>query len=192
MKKKLGASPIVFPLPAVLVATYDDDGTPNAMTAAWAASCCHEPPCVGVAVRENRLTYANIQARRAFTINIPSTGLAKQVDYLGTVSGKRQPDKLARIGLGTERCPTADAPLIAACPVAVECELFGQLEIGSHTWFVGRVLEVHVDEAVLADDGKIDVARLDPLAYATSARSYHALGESLGRAYRIGKELKAD
>jgi flavin reductase (DIM6/NTAB) family NADH-FMN oxidoreductase RutF len=192
MKKKLGAGPVVLPLPAVLVATYDEDGTPNAMTAAWAASCCHEPPCVGVAVRHNRLTFANIEARRAFTINVPSTALAREVDYLGIVSGKRQPDKLARIGLETERCPNADAPLILACPIGVECELYKQLEIGTHTWFVGRVLEVHADERVLSDDGAIDVARLDPLAYATSAGAYHALGGSVGRAYRIGKELKTD
>ncbi|MBW2276914.1 MAG: flavin reductase family protein [Deltaproteobacteria bacterium] len=192
MKKKLGASPVVFPLPAVLVATYDEDGTPNAMTAAWAASCCHDPPCVGVAVRSNRLTFKNIEARGAFTINIPSTRLAKEVDYLGIVSGKRQPDKLARVGLETEPCPTADAPLLLACPVAVECELYKQLEIGTHTWFVGRVLEVHVDEQVLEEDGTIDVVRLDPLAYATSAGAYHALGKSVGRAYRIGKDLKTD
>jgi len=192
MKKQLGASPVVFPLPAVLVATYGANDTPNAMTAAWAASCCHDPPCVGVAIRENRLTFANIEARGAFTLNVPDTRLAAEVDYLGIVSGKRQPDKLTRIGLETEPCPTADAPLISACPVAVECEVFKRLEIGTHTWFVGRVLEVHVDERVLADDGTIDVARLDPLAYATSAGAYHALGEPVGRAYRIGKELKSD
>lgn len=192
MKKQLGASPIVFPLPAVLIATYDEDGTPNAMTAAWAASCCHEPPCVGVAIRENRLTFANIEARGAFTVNVPSTRLAKEVDYLGIVSGKRQPDKLARIGLATEPCPTADAPIIGDCPVAVECELYKRLAIGTHTWFVGKVIEVHVDEQVLAQDGTIDVARLDPLAYATSAGAYHALGGAIGRAYRIGKELKGD
>ena len=80
----------------------------------------------------------------------------------------------------------------SACPVAVECELYKRLEIGTHTWFVGKVLEVHADEQILADDGTIDVARLDPLAYATSAGAYHALGGAIGRAYRIGKELKAD
>jgi flavin reductase (DIM6/NTAB) family NADH-FMN oxidoreductase RutF len=190
MKKQLGASPVVFPLPAVLVATYDDDGTPNAMTAAWAASCCHSPPCVGVAVRAKRLTYANIVARQAFTINVPTTALAQQVDYLGIVSGKRQPDKLARIGLATERCPTADAPLISDCPVGVECQLFKQLEIGTHTWFVGQVVDVHVDQELVGPDGTIDVARLDPLAYATSTGEYHALGDAIGRAYSIGKALK--
>ncbi|MFH2010593.1 MAG: flavin reductase family protein [bacterium] len=190
MKKRLGASPTVLPLPAVLVATYGDDGTPNAMTAAWAASCCHEPPCVGVAVRKNRLTHANLVARGAFTLNVPPTALAREVDYLGIVSGAREPDKLARLGLETERCPTADAPLIVGCPVNVECRLVHRLELGTHTWFVGEVLDVHVDTEHVREDGSIDVAGVDPLVYATSSRSYHALGAAVGRAFHIGKELR--
>jgi len=181
---------MVFPLPAVLIATYGDDGTPNAMTAAWAASCCHDPPCVGVAIRENRLTYANIIARGAFTLCVPPTSLAQKVDYLGIVSGKREPDKLARLGLETARCPTVDAPLLLDCPVNVECRLHAQLAIGTHTWFVGEVLDVHADEACLDDKGAIDVAALDPLAYATSSRQYHALGAPVGRAFHLGKALQ--
>lgn len=190
MKKQLGAAPIIFPMPAVLVGTYDDDGTPNAMTAAWAAACCHQPPCVGVAVRESRLTFANIVARRAFTICVPDTALAREVDYLGIVSGKREPDKLARLGLTTTPCPSVDAPLIEQCPVVTECRLHGQLAIGSHTWFVGEVVDVHVEERLIGDDGKIDPTALDPLGYATSVGEYRALGGPLGRAYSIGKELK--
>jgi flavin reductase (DIM6/NTAB) family NADH-FMN oxidoreductase RutF len=186
---RLGPKPMVFPLPALLVATYGEDGTPNAMTAAWAASCCHEPPCVGVAVRNSRLTYVNIQARGAFTLAIAPTRLAREVDYLGITSGKREPDKLARLGLDTAPCPTADAPLLLACPVNVECRLHSQLAIGTHTWFVGEVLDVHADEACLTDSGVIDVAALDPLAYATSTRQYHALGAPVGRAFHIGKAL---
>jgi len=183
---------MVFPLPALLVATYGEEGTPNAMTAAWAASCCHEPPCVGVAVRKSRLTYANIKARGAFTLCVPPTGLAREVDYLGITSGMREPDKLARLGLKTIRCPTADAPMLPACLVNVECRLHSHLAIGTHTWFVGEVVDVHADEACLDDTGAIDVAALDPLAYATSTRQYHALGAPVGRAFHMGKELRKD
>jgi flavin reductase (DIM6/NTAB) family NADH-FMN oxidoreductase RutF len=179
-------------MPAVLVGTYGDDGTPNAMTAAWAAACCHQPPCVGVAIRQNRLTHANLVARRAFTICVPGTTLAPQVDYLGIVSGKREPDKLARLGLATVPCPTIEAPLIEACPVVTECRLHSQLEIGTHTWFVGEVVDVHVDAELVDADGKIDVTALDPLGYATSVGEYRALGGPLGRAYSIGKALKGD
>lgn len=182
---------MVFPLPAVLVVTYgaDPDRTPNAMTAAWAASCCHEPPCVGVAIRKGRLTFTNIEARGAFTLAIPPTSLAQQVDYLGIVSGKREPDKLARLGLETAPCPTADAPLLLACPLNVECRVHSTLPIGTHTWIVGEVLDVHADDACLDANGKIDVAALDPLAYATSTRQYHALGAPVGPAFQMGKAL---
>jgi len=192
MKIKLGPSPIVFPMPAVLVGTYDGGGTPNAMTAAWAAACCHQPPCVGVAIRHNRLTFANIEVRKAFTICVPGTALAKQVDYLGIVSGKREPDKLAKLGLETSPCPTVEAPMIDACPVVTECRLHSQLEVGSHTWFVGEVVDVHVAEQLVGEDGQIDIDALDPLSYATSAGEYRALGGPLGAAYAIGKELKTD
>mgnify|MGYP006295663799 CR=1 FL=1 len=188
-KRKLGAAPVLLPMPAVLVGTYCGDGTPNAMTAAWAAACCHKPPCLGVAVRKNRLTFANIGGRGAFTINVPDARLAEQVDALGIVSGKQKSDKLARFGLSASRSSAVDAPGIDDCPVIAECRLSGRLDLGSHTWFVGEVLEVRVDEAVLDPDGKIDVDRLDPLAYCTSERAYRRVGESLGAAYHLGERL---
>ncbi len=190
MKKSLGPGPTLFPMPAVLVGTFNEDGTSNAMTAAWAAACCHAPPCIGVAVRDNRLTFANINRTGAFSINVPSAKLARQVDYLGIVSGARQPDKLSRLGLSTTDGEMANAPLLDACPVSVECRLYKSLELGTHTWFVGETLEVHVDEALVRDDGKIDVQSLDPLAYSTSVGEYWSMGTPLGRAYDIGKTLK--
>jgi flavin reductase (DIM6/NTAB) family NADH-FMN oxidoreductase RutF len=187
MRKRLGASPMIIPMPAVLVATYNDDGTPNAMTAAWASACCHTPPCVGVAVRDSRKTFANIRARRAFTINIASADMAAEVDALGLVSGHKDPGKLARLGLATERAAVVDAPLIERCPIAVECRLVHALPLGTHTWFVGEVVEVQADERVFGAEGVVDLDALDPLAYVTSAGEYRGIGRALGRAYRIGK-----
>jgi flavin reductase (DIM6/NTAB) family NADH-FMN oxidoreductase RutF len=190
MKKHLGPSPTLFPMPAVLIGTYNDDGTANAMTAAWAAACCHSPPCLGVAVRSNRLTFSNIRKRGAFTINIPRATLAKQVDYLGIVSGSHQPDKLERINMGTTSGAIVDAPIIDVCPVNVECRLYKSLELGTHTWFVGEVMEVQADGELVRGDGKIDVPSLDPLVYATSVGEYWSMGVSIGRSYEIGKTLK--
>ena len=187
MRKRLGASPMIIPMPAVLVATYDDGGTPNAMTAAWTSACCHTPPCVGVAVRDSRKTFANIRARRAFTVNIASADMAIDVDYLGIVSGHQAPDKLARIGFATERAAVVDAPIIARCPINVECRLLHAISLGTHTWFVGEVVEVQADERVVTAEGVVDVDALDPLIYATSAGEYRGIGRDLGRAYRIGK-----
>jgi flavin reductase (DIM6/NTAB) family NADH-FMN oxidoreductase RutF len=185
----MGRKTLLHPMPAVLVGTYDEDGTPNAMTAAWSVTCCMQPPCLGVAVRKERLTYLNIERTGAFTINVPSTNLAAQVDYLGIVSGKDEPGKLARIGMETARGVMVDAPLIEACPVVMECRLKDSLEIGTHTWFVGEVMEAHVDEACMRD-GKIDPKLIDPLVYATSDHHYYGIGEKVAQAFSVGRTLK--
>ena len=189
-KRRLGAKTLVHPLTAVLVGTHDEDGTPNAMTAAWCATCCMQPPCVGVAVRKERLTYANIERTGAFTIGVPSTSQAPQVDYLGIVSGKDQHDKMARIGMQTEKGAHVDAPLLLDCPICLECKVKDSLPIGTHTWFVGEVLEAHVDEACFTSDGKLDAGLIDPLVYATSDHHYYGLSEPVAPAFSIGKTLK--
>lgn len=189
MKKQLGPSPWIFPMPAVLIGSYGEDGTPNAMTAAWASACCHTPPCLGVAIRSPRLTRANIAARGAFTVNVPSAALAAKVDSLGIVSGKRIPDKLTRLGVVTERSTEVDAPLLSDCPVNVECRLTTSVQLGTHAWVVGEVAQVHADGAVIGSDGKIDIEALDPLAYFPSAREYRAVGRVIGAAFEMGKGL---
>lgn len=186
MKKQLGQIPLLFPMPALLVGTFDDDGTPNAMCAAWAAICCQRPPCVGVALRTTRLTYENIEARRAFTLNVPSAGLATEVDYLGIVSGKEEPEKVHVVGLEVVPGHKVDAPLIVDCPVNLECEGRNKLVIGSHAWIIGEIIEVHVDEELVDRQGKVDVEALDPLIFCPSARTYHSLSEKLGRAFHDG------
>ncbi len=192
MKKKLGPSPIIFPMPALLVGTYSDDGTPNAMTAAWAAACCHRPPCVGVAVRHNRMTFANLQKQKSFTLNIPRSSQAAQVDYLGMVSGSDEPNKLEVVKFEAEKGEVINAPLITNCPINLECKLVDRLALGSHSWFAGEIVQVHVDEALVQDNGKINVKALDPLIYTTSTTEYHSLGKVIATAYNVGKQLMKD
>jgi len=190
MKRKLGPVPMIYPMPALLVGTTNDDGTANAMTAAWASICCMRPPCAGVAIRQQRHTHRNLLARRAFTLNVPRASSAAAVDFLGIVSGARDAEKLSRAGLETSPGSVVDAPLVTECPVNVECELREQLELGSHTWFVGEIMEVHVDEELLDDAGKVDVVTLDPLVFCTSRQTYHRLGEVVARAFDVGKSLR--
>jgi len=192
MKRKVGARTLVHPMPAVLVGTYDEDGTPNAMTAAWSVTCCMQPPCVGVAVRKERLTFLNIERTGAFTINVPSTKQAAHVDYVGIVSGKNEKDKLERIGMETEKADRVEAPLLVDCPVCIECRLVDSLAIGTHTWFVGEVLEAHVDEGAFGNDGKMDARLIDPLVFATSDNQYYGIGERVAPAFKVGKTLRKE
>lgn len=189
MKVKLGAKPLILPMPALLVGTYSDDGIPNAMTAAWTAVCCHRPLSVGVAVRQSRKTYANITSKKAFTLNVPSTSMAHAVDFLGIVSGNQEPRKIELAKLDTERASAVDAPIVKQCPINIECRLTSKTELGSHTWFVGEVLEVQVSQNVTDPSGSIDTKLLDPLIYITTDSRYHAVGEAVGRAFSMGKKM---
>lgn len=190
MKKQLGPKTIIFPMPALVVGTYSEDGTPNAMTAAWSNVCCHRPPCVSVAVRHNRATFANLQKKKAFTLNVPRTSQATVVDYLGMVSGNDEPKKLEIAGLDTVKGEKVDAPIITACPVNLECSLVDRMAIGSHSLFVGEIMEVNVDEEFVQKSGSLDVPAIDPLIYITSTSQYYALGQAVGHAYNIGKSIK--
>jgi flavin reductase (DIM6/NTAB) family NADH-FMN oxidoreductase RutF len=140
-----------------------------------------------VAIRSSRLTFANLVARRAFTLNVPRAADAAAVDFLGIVSGRDDPVKLARAGFEAGPGAVVEAPILGGCPVNVECRLVERLDLGTHSWFVGEIVEVHVDEACLDAGGKVDLAALDPLVYATSCRQYHRIGADLGRAFEIGR-----
>src|SRR5512137_788409 len=111
MTKSLGAKTLIYPAPVLVVGTYDKAGKPNAMTASWGGICCSQPPCVTVSLRKATYTYGNILARKAFTISIPSEAHAKQVDYLGLVSG-RNADKFAAAKLTPVPSTVVDAPYI--------------------------------------------------------------------------------
>lgn len=187
MKQSLGAQPLVYPAPAFLVGTYDADGRANVMTAAWSGLCCSKPPCVAVALRAATYSHGSIIARQAFTVNIPSEEHVRVVDQVGLVSG-RDGDKFARVGLTAVASDVVDAPYVDEFPVVLECRLLHTLEIGLHTQFIGEIIDVKADEAVLNEKGKPDVAKVKPIIFSPAVRQYHGLGELLGKAFSIGKE----
>lgn len=188
MKESLGAKPIVYPAPVFVVGTYDKEGRPNAMTAAWGGICCTRPPCVSVALRKATYSYGNILERKAFTINIPSEAHARVADYFGIASGKEM-DKLEAVGLNPVKSDLVDAPYIQEFLLVVECSLLQVVEIGLHTLFIGEVLDVKADASVLDESGKPDIAKIKPILYAPEIRTYHRVGEFIGKAFSIGKSL---
>jgi flavin reductase (DIM6/NTAB) family NADH-FMN oxidoreductase RutF len=127
-------------------------------------------------------------ARKAFTISLPSEANAAQADYIGVVSG-REHDKFAELGLSAVRSDLVDAPYVGEFPLVLECTVTSVHELGLHTQFVGEVLDVKVDEAVLGADGAIDLAQLAPIMYMMGAGGYYGVGEFVGKAYSIGREL---
>lgn len=121
---------------------------------------------------------------------MPNTSLAEAVDYLGMVSGAQEPQKLSVAQLETTVASKVDAPIINQCPINLECRLVETLALGSHSWFVGEVMEVQVTQDVLDEEGNVDTKSLDPLIYLTSDSHYHAVGEPIGKAFSMGKKLQ--
>jgi flavin reductase (DIM6/NTAB) family NADH-FMN oxidoreductase RutF len=188
MKKSLGAKPLVFPCPVFVVGTYDAEGKPNIMTAAWGGICCSQPPCVSISLRKATYTFGNLMARKAFTISIPSESQVSLADYAGLYSG-RDRDKFEILGLTPTRSRLVDAPYVEEFGWNLECEVIHTLKIGLHTLFVGKILDVKVDEQILDDRSMPDIGLLKPAIYAAGVRSYFACGRYLGDGFKLGKDL---
>ncbi len=189
MKKSLGAKIFVGATTVWVVGTYDKEGRPNLMTAAWGGVCCSDPPCVGVSLRKATYSYGSIAGRKAFTVSIPSARHVKETDYIGIVSG-RDTDKWQSAGLTPERGEFVDAPYVAEFPLVFECRLIHTLELGLHTRFIGEIVDVKADESVIGENGSIDIASMDPFLYIPGIRTYHRIGPYLGKAHSMGAELK--
>ena len=188
MKVSLGPKTMALPTPAWLVGTYDANGKPNLMTAAWGGICCSKPVCVTVSLQKPRHSYAAIMERKAYTINVASAKDVAKVDYCGIVSGKNA-DKFAACNFTAVKSELVDAPYVAECPLVLECKVIRVEDLGMHTMFVGEVMDVKVDEAAMKD-GKPDPLLIDPIVYAPEDRHYYGLGANLGLGFSIGKELK--
>jgi flavin reductase (DIM6/NTAB) family NADH-FMN oxidoreductase RutF len=188
MKKSLGAKTILYPTPVLVVGTYDGEGNPNAMTAAWGGICCSVPPCVAVSLRKATYSHGNIVGRKAFTVGVPSARHVKEADYFGIASGRNE-DKFAATGLTPVRSELVDAPYVAEFPLVLECRLAHTFELGLHTQFVGEILDVKIDEDALGKGGVPDLDRMLPICFAPEVHAYYALGRQLGTAFSIGKRL---
>lgn len=189
MKRSLGPKTLAVPAPAWLVGTYDSDKRPNLVTVAWGGVCCSEPPSVAISLRKSRHSYDAIVNRKAFTINIPSETHVRETDFAGIVSG-RDLDKFAAAGLTPVRSELVDAPYVAEFPLVIECRLIHTVEIGIHTQFIGEIVDVKADQAVLNAQGLPDADKIRPIIYDTGTKSYFGLGQLIGKGFSIGNELR--
>jgi flavin reductase (DIM6/NTAB) family NADH-FMN oxidoreductase RutF len=191
MKKSLGARTLLFPTPVLIVGTYDHDGKPNLMNAAWGGICCSQPPCVAVSLRKATHSWAGIVERKAFTVGIACETRMVEADFVGIASG-RDVDKFAITGLTPIRSDLVDAPYAAEFPVVLECRLLHTVEIGLHTQFIGEIIDVKADHAILGPDGHPDILKIQPLIFDTGHRGYHGVGPILGKAFSVGKHFTSE
>ena len=186
MRKNFGAKAMCYPMPVYIIGTYNADGTPNAMNAAWGG--ISEEQEISICVSDDHKTTENILARKAFTVSMATAKYMAACDYVGIVSGSKVPDKFAKAGFHATRSEFVDAPLIDELPMAVECELISYDPESCR--LVGRIVNVCADESVLGDNGKVDVAKLQPITYDPMNHHYLVLGEKIGHAFQDGLALK--
>ncbi len=189
MKKSLGVKTLACPTPLWVIGTYDSEEKPNVMTIAWGGICCSKPQSVNISLRKATYSYSNIIEREAFTINIPSEKHAKEADYFGIASGSKT-NKFADTGLTPVKSDMVDAPYVKEFPLIIECKMTHNTEIGTHTLFVGEIVDVKADESVLGEEGLPDINKVLPVLFAPEVRTYHGIGKTLGKAFSMGKEIQ--
>ena len=185
MRKNFGAQTWMYPMPVLIVGTYDENGRPDAMNAAWGG--IYETNQIMLCLSENHKTTQNIRAKGSFTVSFATADTAVSADYVGLVSGNNTPDKMEKSGLHAEKSTTVDAPLFQEFPMALECKLVKFNEDGI---VVGEIVNVCADECVLDENGKIDTDKVNPIVFDSVAHTYRKLGEKVGTAFSDGNQLK--
>lgn len=187
MKKDLGVCPAVFPMPVLMIGTYCKDGTVDVMNMAWGGVC--DSKMVALNIGEDHKTASNIRERKAFTLAIADKAHIKEADYFGTASANKTIDKFARSGLTATKSGKVDAPIIDEFPLTMECRVVEMQKQPYGLRVLGEIVGVQADEAVLDENGKVDASRLEAFVFDQFQNCYYALGEKLGKAWDIGKDL---
>ena len=185
MRKNFGAKPITYPQPVFIIATYDENGIPDAMNAAWGG--ISEENEISMCISEDHKTTQNVLVRQAFTVSMATADTVTECDYLGVVSGNQVPDKLSKCGFTVTKSKFVDAPLIDQLPMSVECRLIRYDPASCR--MVGEIVNVCAEESVLTD-GRIDPMKLRPITFDPMNGAYHVLGEKVGNAFSDGLKLK--
>lgn len=186
MRKNFGPKTMCYPMPVFIIGTYNADGTPNAMNAAWGG--ISEDAEISICVDNAHKTAENLLTRKAFTVSMATADQMAACDYVGLVSGNKEPDKFSKAGFHATKSEFVDAPLIDELPMALECEV---ISYDPETCrLVGRIINVCAEESVLGENGKVDVAKLRPITYDSMNHHYLVLGEKVGYAFQDGLALK--
>jgi len=186
MRKNFGSKPVCYPQPVFIIGTYDESGKPDAMNAAWGG--ISEENEVSICISEDHKTTENVLLKKAFTVSMGTADQLVACDYVGIVSGKKEPDKVAKAGWTAVKSEFVDAPLFAQLPMAMECELISYDPASCR--LVGRIVNVSADESILNEKGVVDPAKLRPITFDPMNNAYLVLGEKVGNAFADGVQLK--
>lgn len=187
MKINLGVKPNLFPMPVLMIATYDDDGQVNVMNMAWGGIC--DDNKVALNISDTHKTAANLRARRAFTISVADIDHLEAADYFGMVSGNKVPDKFERSGLHAVPSERVEAPVVVEFPLTIECRVVDMKTTDGTMRAVGEIVNVMVEDTALDERGRVDPLKLNAFVFDTFQSGYYAIGEKVGQAWKSGAEM---
>lgn len=187
MRKKLNITEGIFPMPVLMIATYNEDGSVNVMNAAWGTM--QERDHVALVLSEGHKTVKNIKARGAFTVSIADAAHVVEADYFGVESGNRVPDKFTKSGLTSCKAEMVDAPIINEFPLCLECEFIEYQDSKYGCGVIGKVVNVTADESVMGGE-KVDMSLVNAIAFDPYTHGYYRVTERVGEAFKDGMQLK--
>lgn len=186
MRKNFGNKPWCYPQPVFILAAYDKDGKPNAMNVAWGG--IHYDDEIAMCISANHKTTENILESKAFTVSMATKKTLKACDYVGVVSGTKDPDKFKKAGFTATKSEFVNAPIINELPMTIECELVSYDPKTCN--LIGKIVNVSACECILDDNGKIDPFKMEPITFDPVNNAYLVIGEKVGNAFRDGLALK--
>lgn len=182
-RANFGQMMFVAPEPAIMIGTYDAQGVPDVMMAAWGSQCGRDE--IMIHLSEHKTT-ENLRLKRAFTVSFATKETVAQSDYLGMVSAHEVPGKLTKVGFTVHKSPNVDAPIVDQYPVTIECQVVS-FEKGV---LIGKVVNTSADKSVLDDQGNIDFGKLHPVVFDPVSNTYREVGEVVGQAWKSGETYK--
>ena len=187
MKKNIKVTEAIFPMPVLMIATYNEDNSINVMNAAWGTMIDRD--VVGLNLTESHKTVQNIKERKAFTISIADANHVKEADYFGVVSGNNIPNKFENSGLTAIKSSNVDAPIINEFPLCIECEFIEYQDNPYGIGVIGKVVNVSANEEVLNGDN-VDITKVEAIAFDPYSHGYYKVTDRVGNAFKDGLELK--
>lgn len=179
----------VLPQPVLIIGTYDKNGTPNAMNAAWGGQWDANEIFISMG---KHATTDNLELNNGeFTVAFATRDTATESDYVGIVSAKNVADKIEHTGWTVEKAPTVNAPLFKEFPMTLECRIRQKIDESTTGYYlVAEIVNILVDEKYLAEDGKPDVEKMDLIVFEPIHMGYIQLGQRIGNAFADGKKVK--
>ena len=187
MRKNIKTKSAIFPMPVLMIATYNEDGTIDVMNAAWGTMQSMDH--VMLKLTESHKTVKNIKERKAFTVSIADSKHVNEADYFGIVSGNNTPNKFENSGLTLTKSENVDAPIINEFPICLECEFIEYQSNEYGVGVIGKVINVTADEKVMNGDN-VDINLVEAITFDPFTHGYYKVSGRVGEAFKDGLKLK--